>query len=146
MMRKVSPFGARIGQLRARTQRLGSVRDGVNHERTLSIDEGTRQQVVWQHRRGDLRDVRKHLPDIQHGGDRAQQLVGRVQTPLPLAFDDQGLLQGGVVERIIDRERDLVGDQRQEGDVLRVVDMASRVTGQQHPDAPAGRGQRQRTG
>ena len=77
--------------------------------------------------------------------ERPQELVGRVEALHPLVLEAQRRLQRPVALRVVDRESDLVGHERQEGDFFRVVGVRLAAPHDQHA-APAARGrQRQRT-
>ena len=79
----------------------------------LSVEKRERQTIVREHGRGDLRDLRKHLPDVEDRGQRAQQFVARLDVPHAVSLEREGVLQRLVVLRVLNGQRNLIRDKRQ---------------------------------
>ena len=88
-----------------------------------SAEKCERQKIVREDGRGDLRDLRKDPPDVEDRGQCAQQFVRCLEVPQSLPLDVERRLQRAVVQRVIDRERHLIRDERQKRHVLRVVEV-----------------------
>jgi hypothetical protein len=71
----------------------------------------------------DRRDLLEDLPDIERGRERPQQRIRGLQRLQLLLCQCQTRPQRVVTERIVDRQRHLVGDEREVGDVRRLVDV-----------------------
>jgi len=80
-----------------------------------------RHPVVRKDLLHDLRHAREDFPDVEDRGKRPQQLLGRLQVVCPLALCPKRLLQRLEILGVVDGERDLVGDERQEFDLARIV-------------------------
>ena len=68
--------------------------------------------------------MRKHLPDVEDRGQRAQQFVARLDVPHAVSLERERVLQRLVVLRVLNGERNLIRDERQKRDVLCVVRVA----------------------
>jgi hypothetical protein len=56
--------------------------------------------------------LRKHPPDVEDRGQRAQQFVARLDVPHAVSLERERMLQRLVVLRVLDGERNLIRDQR----------------------------------
>ena len=74
-------FRPRISNLQPGRQRCPLIGGGLNDDLARWIVKRQCQAVVGEHRRCDLRDTRKNLPNIEHGCEGSQQFVGRLDVP-----------------------------------------------------------------
>ena len=98
--------------LQPRRQRGPFMRRRLHDNLALSVEKCERQKIVREDGRGDLRDLRKHLPDVEDRGQRAQQFVARLDVPHAVSLERERVLQRLVVLRVLDGERNLIRDKR----------------------------------
>jgi hypothetical protein len=117
----------------------------LHDDLALSVEKCERQKIVREYGRGDLRDLRKHLPDVEDRGQRAQQFVARLDVPHAVSLERERLLQRLVVLRVLDGERNLIRDQREKREILCLVRVAFSAAVKQHAETAPRRCQGQRT-
>src|SRR5204862_8015071 len=98
--------------LQPRGQRGPFTRRRLHDNLALSVEKRERQKIVREYGRSDLRDLRKHLPDVEDRGQRAQQLVARLDVPHAVSLERERVLQRLVVLRVLNGQRNLIRDKR----------------------------------
>jgi hypothetical protein len=57
------------------------------HDNLASVEKRERQKIVREYRCRDLRDLRKHPPDVEDRGQRAQQFVACLDVPHAVSLE-----------------------------------------------------------